>query len=276
MSLYVANLLPLGAAHILSRVNQVMTMAAGATICPCCCSRHDRRCRRCCCHRHRRHRRRCRRRHHHHRQPLFLPLLPAPTLLLLSANATITFAAAKTIVHIPSATAASTAADFSSSSPLLLWFHWLPPTYPPCKHTLCFCRRHTTASVSDAFAATISALAATIAENFQPAGQSAPAKDGSSWHHVQVSWEREVYFRQYFSILDSILFNRKIRQEKLFLRICWYESACHKKITQKKLKIQKTPFKKNVPVCFFEKSYRSNKLTALVDFTNAGNLPLQD
>ena len=44
----------------------------------------------------------------------------------------------------------------------------------------------------------------------------------------------------------------------------------------KKLKIQKTPFKKNVPVCFFEKSYRSNKLTALVDFTNAGNLPLQD
>ena len=67
---------------------------------------------------------------------------------------------------------------------------------------LCFCCHRTTASVSDAFAATISTMAATTAKNFQPAGRWAPAKDGGSGHHSQASWEREVYLRQYFSILD--------------------------------------------------------------------------
>jgi hypothetical protein len=88
--------------------------------------------------------------------------------------------------------------------------------YPPYRHSLCFCHCCTTASVSDAFAATVSATAATTAKISKPAGWLAPEKDGSSGQHVQVSWEREVYFRQY---LDYILFNRKIRQEQLFAHL---------------------------------------------------------
>jgi hypothetical protein len=128
--------------------------------------------------------------------PLFPPPLPAPPLPLLSANAIATVAAPQTTAPIPFAVLAAAGGTFfaavTTSSLILLptanvsAAQTLPLFPPPLHHCLCFqslCRHYFCHDSHHC--------------QKLPTCWLVGASKGSSRHHGQVSWEREVYFRQY-------------------------------------------------------------------------------
>jgi hypothetical protein len=130
--------------------------------------------------------------------PLFPSLLPAQPLPLVSANAIAMLPPPKSLplfLPLPPPTffaAVTTSALIPPPTANVFTVQTIPLFLPLPHHCLCLrclchhCFHH----------------GSHHCQNFQPAGWSAPAKDGSSGHHGQVSWEQEVYFRQYFSIID--------------------------------------------------------------------------